>query len=461
MAMNWGAFAGAAAQSGLSTYERLGEEELRDMQRKQLRKDIAEKEALDAAFRETQGRVGQQDDYSQAIKTEGFGGSQQAKMLSDQGALRGASPEDQAFERASAEAATGAMRENAVRQGAIPADKAALPALKASEYTSQQGMQDYVKAASQVSRKGTLEAIQMKSALRASDIEDKFDQERTKLNDTLAEIYGTAETGGLKGLYEKSKQRGIKVDFVEGKNGVGSRINVLGPKGDVLETISDVGTASQKLAQAAMKQFYDKSVTLLGDPAKVIASLQGQQQIDLKGQEVGIKRDELEAKKPYLSALAGKANAESKALGEGAEGKKAVAAILEEYAALPVDKQNGPEGQALLQKAQIASATKSGDVSRIVAGTPLGRAQTLYDTAVKEAAKVGEPPPNQATFFASQGFAPQQVIEGETAKIAALVASGRMKEAEAKVKQFNQTFKNTPIQMPAASAPKTALPVPK
>ena len=41
--MNWGAFGGALASSALNTYERLGEEELRDMQRKQLKKDIAEK----------------------------------------------------------------------------------------------------------------------------------------------------------------------------------------------------------------------------------------------------------------------------------------------------------------------------------------------------------------------------------------------------------------------------------
>lgn len=461
MAFNAGAFAGALGQSALSTYERLNEQQLNAIKKAQLVQEIQEKEALDTAFRESQARVGQTDDFSQAIRTGGGVGTQQAQMLSNQGALPGATPEDVAFERASAESAAGALRENAVRQGAVPADKAALPTMAPTEFTKTQAMDDYVKRAGQVSRKGALEAIQLKQAVRESDLQDQFAKEQSNLNDTLARIAGTAESGGLKGLYEAGKKEGLKLDFVEGKNGVGSRINVLGPKGDVLETISDVGTATEKLSQAAMSRFMDKSVSLLGSPDKVITAMQQRKQLELKGQEVGIKRDELQAKVPYLNALAGKASAEAKVLGEGADAKKAGAVFLEQYAALPIEKQNGPEGRALLQKAELATATRSGDVSRIAAGTPMGRAETMYQNVAKEAVKVGEAPPDRIKFFASQGFAPQQVIEGETAKVEALIASGRMKEAEAKVKQFNQTFSNTPIQMPTGRTAKTALPVPK
>lgn len=282
MAFNLGAFAGAAAQSGLSTYERLNEQAFKNLQKQQLEKEIAEKEALDQAWRTSQARVGQQDEYGQAIKTEGFAGSQQAQMLSNQGALPGNTAEDQAFERASAEAATGAMRENAVRQGAIPESQAALPELKPAEYTARQGMQDYMKAASQVSRKGSLEAIQMKSAMRASDLEDKFDTARSELDNTLARIKGTAESGGLRGLADAAEKEGLKVKFVEGKNGVGSRIQVLGPKGDVIETVSDIGSATKKLSQAAMQSFYDKSVSLLGSSEKVIAAMQGERTLAAK-----------------------------------------------------------------------------------------------------------------------------------------------------------------------------------
>jgi hypothetical protein len=461
MAINWGQALGAAVQSGLSTYERLGEEELREMQRAQLRKDIAEKEALDTAFRESQARVGQTDDYSQAIRTGGNVGTQQAQMLSNQGALPGATPEDVAFERASAESAAGALRENAVRQGAVPADKAALPTMAPTEFTRTQAMEDYVKKAGQVSRKGALEAIQLKQVVRESDLQDSFDKAKTNLDDTLARIQGTAETGGLKGLAAAAEKEGLKVKFVEGKNGVGSRINVLGPKGDVLESISDISSATEKLSQAAMQQFMDKSVSLLGSPDKVIAFMQQNKQIKLKEKEVGIKADELEAKKPYLSALAGKAGAETNILREGAEGKKAAAAILEEYAALPIEKQNGREGQALLRKAELATATKSGDVSRIAAGTPMGRAQALYETAVKEAVKIGEKVPDQAAFFAGQGFAPPSLMRGEQAKVQQLIDSGKLKEAQNLVKNFNEAFRNTPMELPTAKTARTALPVPK
>ena len=461
MAFNAGAFAGALGQSALSTYERLNEQQLNAIRKAQLVKEIQEKEALDTAFRESQSRVGQTDDYTQAIRTGGGVGTQQAQMLSNQGALAGATPEDVAFERASAESAAGALRENAARQGAIPADRAALPTMAPTEFTKTQAMDDYVKRAGQVSRKGALEAIQFKQAAREEDLQDRFSKEQANLNDTLARIEGTAETGGLKGLADAAKKEGLKVNFVEGKNGVGSRIQVLGPKGDVLESISDISTATQKLSQAAMSRFMDKSISLLGSPDKVITFMQQTRQLGLKEKEVGIKEKELAIKEPYFAAAANKENAQAKALGEGAEGKKAVAAILEDYAALPVEKQNGPEGRALLQKAEIASATKSGDVSRIAAGTPLGRAQSMYENVDKEAAKVGEAPPDRIKFFATQGFAPQPVIEGERAKVEALVASGRIKEAEAKVNQFNQTFANTPIQMPTSKAPKAALPVPK
>lgn len=298
--MGWGTFGGAAASAALNTYERLGEEELRDMQRKQLKKDIAEKEALDQAWRESQARVGQQDEYGQAIKTAGGVGTQQAQMLSNQGALPGDTAADRDFEKASAEAAAGALRENAVRQGAIPANKAALPEMKPTEYTAQQGMKDYVKAAGQISRKGTLEAIQLKGVMRESELQDKFDAEKQKLDDTLARIHGTAETGGLKGLYQEASKEGLKLKFVEGKNGVGSRIQVLGPKGDVVETISDINTATEKLSQAAMQQFTTKAASLLGSPDKVLAYMQGERKLNIAEKEANDKGDYYQAYKDYL-----------------------------------------------------------------------------------------------------------------------------------------------------------------
>ena len=360
MAMNWGAFAGAASKEALSTYERIGEEQLRSMQREQLRKEIAEKEALDAAWRQSQARVGQSDDYTQALKTGGEIGTQQAQMLSNQGALPGATAEDQAFERASAEAAAGAMRENAVRKGAIPTDKAALPAMSPKEYTKAQGMEDYVKAAGQISRKGTLEAIQLKQVVRQSENEDKFFAKQDKLNDDLASIRGAADSFGLKGVYDVASKNGLKnLKFVEGKNGIGSRIQVLGPKGDVLETISDVNSAVDKLSEAAMGRFMNESVSLLGSPDKVIAYMQGERQIKIKEKEAADKGDYYKGYADYLRS-GGKSKTDS------------AKARAEEYADMLVESQevnpktNKPYTPAEAKKFAIGLVLKAPETKGVV-----------------------------------------------------------------------------------------------
>lgn len=469
MAINLGAALGAAVTTGLNTYERLGEEQLRAMQREQLRKEIAEKEALDQAWRQSQARVGQTDDYTQALKTGSNIGTQQAQMLSNQGALPGATAEDQAFERASAEAAAGAMRENAAYKKAgkyefeAPAEgvrrpEAALPVMSPKEYTKAQGMEDYVKAAGQISRKGTLEAIQLKQVMRQDENEDKFFKKRDELNDTLARIRGVGESQGLKGLADAAAKEGLKVKYVEGKNGVGSRIQVLGPKGDVLETVGDINTAMDKLSQAAMNRFMTESVSLLGSPDKVINYMQAERQIALKEKEIGVKEKELEVKRPYLDALANRANTETRALNLTAEVRQVGAKFMEEYNALPPEKRNGPEGQRLLDQAESAMATKSGDVARIRANTPLGRAEAQYGKAVEAAAKNDMPPPDRNKFMASQGFAPDIVVQGQQQKVDNLVRQGKTREAEALVKQHNSVFKHTPISM---TEQRTALPVPK
>ena len=369
--MGWGAFGGAFASSALNTYERLEEAEFRDMQRKQLKKDIAEKEALDAAWRQSQARVGQSDDYTQALKTGGEIGTQQAQMLSNQGALAGNTAEDQAFERASAEAAAGAMRENAAYKKAgkydfeAPAEgerrpQAALPAMSPTEYTKTQGMQDYVKAAGQISRKGTLEAIQLKQVVRQSENEDKFFAKQDKLNDDLAAIQGAGESFGLKGVYDVASKNGLKnLKFVEGKNGIGSRIQVLGPKGDVLETISDVNSAVGKLSEAAMSRFMNESVSLLGSPDKVIAYMQGERQIKIKEKEAADKGEYYKGYADYLRS-GGKSKTDS------------AKARAEEYADMLVESQeinpktNKPYTPAEAKKFAIGLVLKAPETKGVV-----------------------------------------------------------------------------------------------
>ena len=280
MAINWGLALGKALESGLNTYERLGEEELRQMQREKMRKEMEETKALDTKFAETYGRVGQKNDYTEALQTADTGiGSQQAKMLSDQAA--GFGPEG---EKASAQAAAGALRENI-------GVKSALPDLAAGEYTSRQAMGDYSKAAAGVSRKGFVEALGLKKEARASDLDDEFDLKRSTLNKDLALATGTWESKGMQGLSDLANKNGLKTKFVETKDGVG-KINVLGPKGDVIKTFTSGEEALNALKQAAYGKFQESAVSLLGGPDKLLTYLN-------QREEIGIKRENLDIERQY------------------------------------------------------------------------------------------------------------------------------------------------------------------
>jgi len=240
--------------------------------------------------------------------------------------------------------------------------QAALPAMSPTEYTKAKGMEDYVKAAGQISRKGTLEAIQLKQVVRQSENEDKFFRSQEKLNDDLAAIQGAGESFGLKGVYDVASKNGLKnLKFVEGKNGIGSRIQVLGPKGDVLETISDVNSAVGKLSEAAMNRFMTQSVSLLGSPDKVIAYMQGERQIGLKEKELTIKEKEAADKGEYYKGY-------GEYLRSGGRGAKDSAkARAEEYAELLIEsgdinpKTNKPYTPAEAKKHAIGLILKAPD----------------------------------------------------------------------------------------------------
>jgi hypothetical protein len=445
MAINWGAALGAAVDTGIKTYERLGEEELRQMQREKLRREIEQEKALDAAFASTQGRAGQRDDYGVAIqKASGNVGMDmgQAKMLSQQGALAGGTAEDIDFERASAEAAAGAMRENAARQGKV-AD-AALPRMEAEEYTSKQAMGDYAKQAALVGgRKGALEAIQLKKAFRQDELDTQFDKTRQSYTDKLALINGTAESQGMKGLADLATKNGLKVEYVEGKNGVG-KINVLGPKGDVLETVTSIGDAVTKLEQAATKQFQSQAVSLLGDEAKLLTYLN-------QREEIGIKREGLQVEKEYK----GKGGVIDRAYSSGGKGGGGASErIMKQAEELSKDKNSKYFGK----KEQAFEFLKRG----FVKNDDLETWNDIEKELRKQRTPQEEIAAERAAFFGpSRGYAPPAAINA--------LRTGRGPNGEVigekDLADFNRRYPKTPWQDIIDELPKPpqkgGLPVPR
>jgi hypothetical protein len=443
---NWAAGAGFS-NAFLNTLKGLTDLERSQIELSENKRKIEQEKALDTAWNESQARVGQKDDYGVAIQqASGNTGMDmgQSRMLSQQGALSGGSAEDMDFERASAEAAAGAMRENAVRQGKV-ADSA-LPRMEAQEYTSKQALGDYVKEAGKVGgRKGALEALQMKKAFRQDDLDTQFDKTRQGYVDKLAQINGIAESQGMKGLSDLATKNGLKVEYVEGKNGVG-KINVLGPKGDVLETVTSIGDAVTKLEQAATKQFQTQAVSLLGDEAKLLTYLN-------QREEIGIKREQLSVEKEYK----GKGGVIDRAYQTGAKGGSGGAAaerIMKEAEKLAGDKKSKFYGK----KEDAYQFLKRGFVRNDDEVSWNKIEEKLYENDATEE----EIAQKRARYFGpSRGYAPSAAIN--------VLRSGKGPNGEVlsekDLADFNKRYPKTPWQDIIDELPKPpqkgGLPVPR
>ena len=432
MAINWGAALGAAVDTGFKTYERLGEEEMRQMQRDKMRKDLEQEKALDALYAEKLGRVGKEvSTFTPDMATPETG-----------------------YYPAGTEPTTALPAGRAGANYVSDSDGMALQETK-KEYTQKQALSDITREAGVIGgRKGAVEAMQYKSVARASDIEDKFDQSMEKLNTTLARINGTAESGGLKGLAEAAEKEGLKVKFEAGSNGVG-KINVLGPKGDVLETITSVGDAVGKLEQLAMKNFMTSNVALLGSYDKVAAYMQGERGLAIKEREAADKGAYYKSEASYNEARIGQLN-------ETKEGRLAAKPFMDQYQSLTPEERNGPKGQQLLKDAAVATAIKTGDFRALAKDSPEGRAADAFDKAVQKAQDNGGPMPNRAEFFGTYGIAPPEVVAGQQAKADKLVAEGKTKEADELIRKHNSVFPHSKLKMPevkpVAVSPGTAAP---
>jgi hypothetical protein len=441
---NWAAGAGFS-NAFLNTLKGLTDLERSQLELAENKRKIEQEKALDVAFANTQSRVGQKDDYGVAIQqASGNTGMDmgQSRMLSQQGALSGGTAEDMDFERASAESAAGAMRENAVRQGKV-ADSA-LPRMEAQEYTSKQAMGDYAKEAARVGgRKGALEAIQLKKAFRQDDLDTQFDKTRQGYTDKLAQINGVAESQGMKGLADLATKNGLKVQYVEGKNGV-AKINVLGPKGDVLETVTSIGDAVTKLEQAATKQFQTQAVSLLGDEAKLLTYLN-------QREEIGIKREGLEVEKQYK----GKGGVIDRAYSSGGKGGGGASErIMKQAEELSKDKSSKYFGK----KEQAFEFLKRG----FVKNDDLETWNDIEKDLRKQRTPADEIAAERASFFGpSRGYAPPSAIN------ALRTGKGPNGEVigEKDLVEFNKRYPKTPWQdiideLPGAPQ-KGGLPVPR
>ena len=290
MAFNAGAFAGALGQSALSTYERLGEQGFRNLQRQQMVEDMQDKaalkEAIASASQEKNWTGGQ--DVSQAIN-QGTKVYDPETAKTVQGIIASQTPEQQQQTLRALGSAEGAvtskMQEGALDLAKVGVYQGADGKTMATNQGEALSRADIYKGALRKAEEtGNVYAIdkltQMKTQARQSENEDKFFKRQEKFNNDLATIRGTLESFGMKGIFDLASKNGMKdIKFVEGKNGIGSRVQILGPKGDVLETISDPNVAADRLSEFVTSRFLKESASFLGSPKDVVAYMQGERKV--------------------------------------------------------------------------------------------------------------------------------------------------------------------------------------
>lgn len=474
MGINWGIALGAGAQAAMNTYERLGEEELREMQRKKLKEEMEQDAALAASIKKASAMgnysdvTSGQDVGTVAEKALNFTPEQMAEFKSGLSKL---TPEQQ---QNVLRAYSGTEHDISKQPQAIPADgqtaprQAGLDLSKVNVYQGKEGQalattetgkrrsqnDIYKDVAAEMAATGNLrgykEALTIKNAARESELNDRFDSEQSKLNDTLARIKGTAESRGLQGLAEEAEKEGLKVKFVSGANGIG-KVNILGPKGDVIETITDVNAGVKKLYDVAMQDFQNRAVGMFGSIDKAAAFMQRREELGFKGREVAVKEAIAPSEINKNNAQAGAASMSAAVAGETLKDKRAardaVRPFMDAYAKLSPEEQKGEKGQALLDQAEAGAAIKFGDISTLRKNSPVAKAEAgyerLYLESKKEADKNGEQftPPDRAQYYGRvHGIASPEVVNLAQQRVNELIAAGKTKEAKAAVSEHNKIF---------------------
>lgn len=263
MAMNWGAFAGGAANSALGTYSQLNSERMKNLQTAMFMEDVADRQNIKSAAAETFGKVGQ-DQFANINSLY-------------------------------------ANPEAAVSPEALALEKPEAPV----KYTQQQAAEDFGTRLSAIDPMRGFEfkgkALQLKTAQRQSDLDDEYDKLTKWRDSSMATIYSTLEGKGMSGipdaLNSQLKKAGITLEYKEHSQGPGS-IVAKDDKGKVVGTYSGVDQVTSGFKGLISQEYENRLVNLLGSPDKAL-------NYSLQRQKLDVERAKAEAEIQKNRAMAG------------------------------------------------------------------------------------------------------------------------------------------------------------
>lgn len=300
MAMNWGAFAGALSQSALSTYERLGEEEMREMQRKKFKQEQADEEALRAALRD-------------APVNKGTGGIDIGDAVSQ--GLQGFTPEQTQYLQAELAKMTPEQAQAALRAyGASEYGSGAIPLANMGVYKAADGKMQVTsdfKPMTQSERWGTVlqkmqdtgnltgaqRALQFKSLFRDSEQQDQFD----KFTDNLRDVQTFVAKGDADGFVERLKKDGLDVRLQKGKDGAVALQYF--EKGKLVQSFNSLAEAGGALSEQLTTQMVAQNPNLFKDIGALAAYQAQRYKLKQGDKEIDIKERELASNNSYRQGV--------------------------------------------------------------------------------------------------------------------------------------------------------------
>ena len=335
MGINLGAALGAATSSAMNTYERLGEEDLRSMQREKLKRDLQSEQDLQNYIK--QSSIPQATNTAPAInQAMQVYGEDQGTANTVRDIISKQTPDQQQATLRSYGSAEGIPS-----SAGQPSQAVDLANFKVESKQKNQSS-IYREALGLATKSGNLDAIQklmtLKSASQKSEFEDKFSDFQSKVDDQthqmLALTHKTAGSNNLEDIYNEATKQGMtNLQFV--KQGKGGFVNVLDNNGKVVDKISDVKTAVSKIEQSLVNEREQLLQGMLSNPEAVL-------NYGMKKKELAIKEQEASDKGMYYRAAANAYNT-------GAKGgaKETIKSKAQEYA------------DALVDSGQINPKTKS------------------------------------------------------------------------------------------------------
>lgn len=308
MAIDWGIALGSAVNSGVDKYTRLQDQSFKDLQAKQLKTQMDEEEGYRRAQSEISGTQYEGGTAIPDLVNQGVGGpfnDEQRAYLAK--SLEQMPPEQsQAALRALSNAKLTTPGHDLSNIG-VYRDKQGR-VLATNDHSEISPTERYRRLIDRLQKEGNISgverALQMKSAVRQSELDDKFDkffgglqEEQTELQRVITEKGMQAVPGVIN---DKLKEHGMKAEFVANK--AGGAIVVKKGK-EVIQRLNSPDEVIGGLTKERVNLFSQELLPLMGNMNQVTQWLTTQYQAKQKDRELQIKAAEAASAAGYRQGM--------------------------------------------------------------------------------------------------------------------------------------------------------------